>query len=414
MPETSDGRSDVAVKLRQLHDVTREMIGAESRRPVYDAATAAASDLLGFEYDTIREYDAERDALVPVAASPELLARDGERTTCARGESIQREAVDVGDVLAFQDVAAVDDGVDRRGDGSMIVVPLGETGILTLGSPTPLDVGSDDVQLARVLGVILETAVDRVDRLRTLREREEALRRKHERLDRFAGLVAHEFRNPLATVSGHLASVEGTDGDRRHLATARDATDRMDRLTESLLDLVRTDELTGPVTTVDVGALAETVAAKVCPSTVSLVVDPVAVRANRDRTWTVIQNLFENAVTYGGRAVTVHVGPLADGGFYAADDGPGFDVDDPAELFAYRASGGADSTGLGLAIVRDVATAHGWDVSATRNRFGGARVELRTDPDPDRRRTTTVEPAPAPGRDPDPDPDSDPDPDPAV
>jgi signal transduction histidine kinase len=381
----------IAVELRKLHDVTREMVEADTRTELFETATAVASDLLGFEYSTIRERTRVRgeERLVPVAASSTLLRSDGERRTYGRDESIQWNAIETGEVLALPDVSDVADGVDRPDGGSMVVVPLGSDGVLTLGSPRRRGISHSDVELARVLGANLETAMERVDQLRALREREERLAEKNERLDRFAGMIAHEFRNPIGIVAGHLELVVGTEEDQPHLEAAREATDRMDRLTESLLDLVRTDTTVGSVEEIRVDSLARDVFDTVCPDAASFTATAATtVEASRARLRTILENLLDNAVRYGGDDVHVWVGRLpargpgsdsdsdSDRGFYLADDGPGFDSTDAEELLSYRASGGAESTGLGLAIVRDVAAAHGWSVDVRESRAGGARIEF--------------------------------------
>jgi signal transduction histidine kinase len=47
----------------------------------------------------------------------------------------------------------------------------------------------------------------------------------------------------------------------------------------------------------------------------------------------------------------------------------------------YVDDGGEDGTGFGLAIVEQIAHAHGWSVSVTDGRDGGARFEFRADGD---------------------------------
>ncbi|MFB6126872.1 MAG: GAF domain-containing sensor histidine kinase [Halolamina sp.] len=382
----NDGSGEVVVTrtLWKLHDTTREMIAADCREAVYEIATEAAVELLGFPYNTVREYDPEGDRLVPVAASTPLVDHDGDRRPYERGESVQWRSFETGEVEVFRDVTAVDDDADRTGEGCMVVVPLGDRGVLTLGSPEPRSVDPDDLELVRVFGANLETAVDRVDTLAALRNRERHLERKTERLNRFAGLIAHEFRNPVGIISGHLELVVGRQGDQRHLTAARDAVDRMNRLTESLLDLVRSDQLGGPVEDVAVAPLVRDVFDDICPATAVLDVRAQpTVAANPERLRTLFENVLHNAVEYGGREVTVTVGVLDDDGFYVADDGPGFETNSAEELFTYRASGGDDDVGLGLAIVRDVVAAHGWDVRATESRDGGSRLEFVVGADAD-------------------------------
>ncbi|KDS90644.1 hypothetical protein FK85_11885 [Halorubrum saccharovorum] len=117
MEEGSDPGDDgaIAAELRRLHEVTREMTAAATREEVFGVATAAASDLLGFEYNTVREHDPRRDTLAPVVVSPALRAVGGERRPYVRGESVQWEAFDDGEIRVYQRVAAIDDDADRDG-----------------------------------------------------------------------------------------------------------------------------------------------------------------------------------------------------------------------------------------------------------------------------------------------------------
>jgi signal transduction histidine kinase len=99
----------------------------------------------------------------------------------------------------------------------------------------------------------------------------------------------------------------------------------------------------------------------------------------------------EDAVEHDGESVTITVGTVGGGegnedsegggdgdapaGFFVADDGAGFPADRD-DLFEPGVSTKPDGTGFGLAIVRDLAEAHGWDVTATESETGGARVEI--------------------------------------
>ena len=84
--------------------------------------------------------------------------------------------------------------------------------------------------LSEVIGV----TIDITDRKRSQLE----LERQNERLDRFARVVSHDLRNPLATARGYLGLVE-EDVDHPHLGRIDRALVRMDELVTDVLTLAR-------------------------------------------------------------------------------------------------------------------------------------------------------------------------------
>ncbi|MFB6353142.1 MAG: sensor histidine kinase [Halobacteriales archaeon] len=203
-------------------------------------------------------------------------------------------------------------------------------------------------------------------------EREEELRRQNRRLEQFASIVSHDLRNPLNVAQGQL-ELARAERDDDHLEAVARAHDRMAELVDDLLALARAGESVGTVEPVDLAAVAEASWAAVETPDARLAVETdQRVRADESRLRQLFENLFRNAVAHGGPDVTVTVGRLDDGpGFYVADDGPGF----PAAV--REGPPGAADAGLGLAIVRQIAAAHGWDVTLTAGAAGGARIEVR-------------------------------------
>ena len=89
---------------------------------------------------------------------------------------------------------------------------------------------------------------------------------------------------------------------------------------------------------------------------------------------TTSERVTESGRTNGsGTPMTVRLGRAEDG-FYVEDDGPGIPPADREDVFEYGYTTDEDGTGLGLAIVEAIANAHGWDVTATEGREGGARL----------------------------------------
>lgn len=95
----------------------------------------------------------------------------------------------------------------------------------------------------------------------------------------------------------------------------------------------------------------------------------------------VLTNLLDNAVRHAASRVTVHIEPGRWARIVVSDDGPGIPPADRERVFdrfvrlddtRARTEGG---TGLGLAIAREIARAHGGDLTA-EDAQTGARFAL--------------------------------------
>jgi PAS domain S-box-containing protein len=230
----------------------------------------------------------------------------------------------------------------------------------------------DDGEVVRVAGV----SRDVTDRKRY----EEELRRQNERLDEFASIVSHDLRSPLSVAQGRLRLAREECDCEAHLGPLADAVDRMGSIVDDTLTLARQGRAVDDVDRVDAGALVEECWRMVGATDAGAdleIVEPFRLRADPDRLRHALENLLGNAVTHGGEAVTVRVGPDGEAGFYVEDDGPGIPPDERERVFEPGHSTTADGTGFGLAIVRRVADAHGWEVAVSESADGGARFEFR-------------------------------------
>jgi signal transduction histidine kinase len=367
--------SDTATKLRQLHDVTRQMMQADCHEELFTRVTAAADELLGFKYNTVRRHDQNPDRLVPVAVSPALCDQSNRRVY-ERDTSVQWNAIETGRMLVFQSVADIEDGVRRPGDGSMMVVPLTGYGVLTLGSPEPRSIDERDRQLARVFGANIETAAERVEQLRALERRERRLEAKTERLERFASKLGHELRNPLNVIAGKVDLARQT-GDPSHFDDLEQSVTRMTKLVDDLLAFAREGEIQVDPEWLDLGGLSTDCWHAVPTEEAALRVESTAtIRGDADRVRQVLQNLFRNAVEHAGKGVTVTVGTLPEG-FYVEDDGKGIPPSKRDRILETGETAKAHWTGIGLRVVSEIAEAHDWTVQVGESDDGGARFEFR-------------------------------------
>ncbi len=224
-----------------------------------------------------------------------------------------------------------------------------------------------DDETPRLIGL----ATDVSDR----KEREQELSRQNERLEKFASVVSHDLRNPLNVAQGHLELAREAR-DSEHLAAVSQAHDRMASLVDDVLSLAKEgDDALDP----EPVALDEAVHhcwQHVATADASLEVDTDRrIIADANRLQHLLENVLRNAVEHGGRDVTVTIGTLQEG-FFVEDDGPGIPEGDREQIFEPGYSTSDDGTGLGLSIVRDIADAHGWEVSVTDRSGGGTRFEF--------------------------------------
>jgi signal transduction histidine kinase len=223
------------------------------------------------------------------------------------------------------------------------------------------------------------TTVGRVVVLRDVTERRlqrRQLEAQTQQLERFASIVSHDLRNPLAVAVGYLSVLEEEYDDDR-LGTIGDALDRMDRIVEDTLALAREGRAVTEPEWTDLDELARDSWRHVETGDATLeVADAVRIRCDPDRVRHLLENLFRNAVDHGGDDVRVRLERLEPDGFAVEDDGPGVPVEDRERAFDPGHTTTAGGTGFGLAIVDGVVEAHGWDVALTESAAGGARFEV--------------------------------------
>jgi signal transduction histidine kinase len=215
---------------------------------------------------------------------------------------------------------------------------------------------------------------------------------------RFVANASHELRTPLSVIRSQidvaLADPQASVADLRAMGeTVRDATERCERLIDSLLVLARSDR---GLTAGDLVALHEVTADAAAQSQgeataagVSLDLDlsPVTVRGDRGLLERLVTNLIQNAVRHnhaGGRAGVELFPSVAEAVLRVTNTGDDVPADQVEALFepfrrlgAQRTGAARRGVGLGLSIVRSVASAHGGSVSARPRSGGGLEVEVR-------------------------------------
>jgi two-component system sensor histidine kinase ChvG len=227
---------------------------------------------------------------------------------------------------------------------------------------------------------------------RTLAQMTEDLDARRRAAAELGADIAHEFKNPLATIAASaelLASTERPGPDRLALCAQSigGAVERLRRSIDELLALLRLEQAVpgeareatpyGPF----LEALADeyrrdpraggwTFAVDVTPAAAAC-----APPLNRQRWTEMLRNLVDNALVQPSAVRRIDVGARVQDGdlvTFVRDHGPGISPENRARIFrrffTQRPPGAPPGTGLGLSIVETVAYAH------------GARVDVRSEP----------------------------------
>lgn len=240
------------------------------------------------------------------------------------------------------------------------------------------------VRLGRERGVVVPRLPDRGDEIgllaRAFSDMTNALRQRIDAVESFAADVAHELKNPLASLGSALETMERVEDPalRRQLAAiAAHDVQRIDRLITEIADASRIDAELSRVTfaPLDVATLAAQIVGargvrrpgEPVPMRFVRGDGPTVVFGDAARLERVVENLLDNAVSFSPPGGDVEVCVWGDGQHVTltvTDKGPGIPAAEREKVFerfhSVRPPGeefGAHS-GLGLAIARTIAEAH--------------------------------------------------------
>ena len=402
--------------LRTLQAVARDLMQLREPEAIAERVVDAAEEALAFPIVSVFLHDEVAGRLRPAAHSAAVHDTFDEIPDLGEG-SLAWAAFRSGEQKEYP-VDGDDDPVYRH-DGpveSEYVFPMNDHGCLLVSSADDRAIDEGELSLARILASNAEVALGRA-------EREAERERQRERLERFASMVSHDLRDPLQTAKATVAVARA--GDEAALNELDDLFDRMDELIGDVLTLAKQGRTVGETESVALGEVAEAAWSTVETGGAALDVDaPPTVSADPERLRTLFENLIRNSVEHGSTGnrtvsddsvehgstgnrtesgdsvehgstgdrleaddaveggsadVTIRVGALDDGtGFYVEDDGPGFGDAETDRLFEYGYTTDPDHTGFGLNIVGDIVDAHGWTITPTTGREGGARFEVKT------------------------------------
>jgi two-component system sensor histidine kinase ChvG len=235
---------------------------------------------------------------------------------------------------------------------------------------------------------------------RTLTEMAEDLDGRRRAAAELGADIAHEFKNPLATIAASAELLETSPALTRERVelVARSINESVDRLRRSIDDLMGLLRLDHAIAAeareaTEMGPFVEALAdeyrrdPRATGWTFAVEVTPEAARTapviNRDRWREMLRNLIDNALVQPATDRRIVLGASMEKGALVTsvrDAGPGISPENQSNIFrrffTQRPQGAPPGTGLGLSIVESVARAHGAKVAVESQPGQGATFRV--------------------------------------
>ena len=261
------------------------------------------------------------------------------------------------------------------------------------------------VRLGRDRAVVVPRLPDRGDEIgllaRAFSDMTTALRERIDAVESFAADVVHELKNPLASLSSALESMDKVEDPQLRRQLAAIAAHDMRRIDRLITEIAAASRIDAELTRVPFAALD-------LAQTAQAVVGARGMRAEQTgadirfafgggtsivlgdalQLERVLENLLDNAVSFSPPGGVVEVAVRADGGrvwLTVSDQGPGIPDSERTRVFerfhsvrpANEAFGA--HSGLGLAIARTIAEAHDGALTIADRKDGGPGAVLVLD-----------------------------------
>jgi signal transduction histidine kinase len=247
------------------------------------------------------------------------------------------------------------------------------------GETMPVLARTGERDLDRIVDALNEAG----NRLAEAHRRGEALAARIATSERMAALgrvaagVAHEIRNPIASIQLKAENALAGDDERRSdaLTGIIGQIARLDTLVDDLLAFTQQRQAVPRDIAVpeflEERASEQRHAADAASVAVKIETELNIARFDPDLIARALDNLIANAIRHAGKGGTVTITAARISGtlsFTVSDTGPGVNPELRDSLFEPFVTGRPDGTGLGLAIAREAAEAHGGRL--TLRRFG--------------------------------------------
>jgi signal transduction histidine kinase len=277
---------------------------------------------------------------------------------------------------------------------SAVFLILGQNGVLPHSEPLPpFAFWAAQTVYILVSTLLISQSVRKIDealakaqrelheRKRVEAEHEKAIKEletKNAELERFTYTVSHDLKSPLITISGFLGLLDidaksgNTEKFKSDLKRINEATEKMQRLLNELLELSRIGRLVNPSSNTPFAKIVEDALAltrgRLMAGNIRVDVqkDLPTVSGDRPRLVEVLQNLIDNAAKFMGDQTEpcIEIGTRKEGNqfvFFVRDNGIGINPSYHERIFGLfdKLDPRTEGTGVGLALAKRIVEVHG-------------------------------------------------------
>lgn len=354
----------------------------------FDRLTRLAAKLLEAPISTVTLVDTDRQFYLSCVGVPEPLASTRETPL---EFSFCRHTVVLGRPLVVPDtrnhpIVGENPAIEQFGVHAYAGIPLLTSDGQALGTLCVMDLKvrnwTDDqisslTDLAAAVSTEIELRLDIAERMRVEQKLQETVRLRDEVL----GIVSHDLRNPVHTISLSsgflLETIPATEAQkplRQQLAVIRRASERMDRMIGDLLDAasITTGHLSMERRPYPASAILKSACEVLQPLAAEkglrfaceAAQEEVSLQADPDRVLQVLSNLVGNSVKFtpeGGQITLGFQPDDSEARLWVSDTGAGIDsaqLPHVFEQFWQARRSGRNGVGLGLAIAQGIVEAH--------------------------------------------------------
>jgi PAS domain S-box-containing protein len=174
--------------LSDLSELTSKLVQTSSAEEIASIAAEAGRDILELPYTHVYLTNDDGEVLKPAAVTDATSEQFGELPTFRKGEGIFWEIVSSGEIHLYDDVQSNAELASELPFRSAVIAPLGEMGVFASGSLKTAQFDSFDRKLVSILAATAKGALNRAEREKRLRAREQELERSR---DQFQSVFEH-------------------------------------------------------------------------------------------------------------------------------------------------------------------------------------------------------------------------------